>query len=208
MDGLVTFLIIVVWVVIGAANLIKKASEQQKKMAQKPPEELPKSGPRPARKPGETTRPSRPLHREAVPTPSQAEGSSPQRRPAVRGRRPPQKPPTVAKPQMPPLPGGTLGDWMKEVIQSLEGMHPEPKSPEAESQPEVKPGETEWREPGEIKTAVKTPPAPVMARYQRVTSHRNPLQLREDPLANAILVAEILAPPLALRHSRQKRKFI
>lgn len=206
MEGLFTFVIIVVWVLVGVLNMLKKRAEMAEKSR-------PGQGPKPAVPP----RPARPRprtpaappvfspKREAPPPvfmPKREEGppaAAPLRRtqPAPLGRQPVRRPTarrTTAQPSQlfgPPRPD------ILEVEEAFE-QRAATRPPRRERPPQPAPARPAKR---------PRQPTPRPAARLQHREARQRFHFTDNPVVNGIIFSELFGPPVAKRPFHRRRMF-
>lgn len=177
MEGLFTFIIIVVWVLIGLLNVLKKRAE----MAEKP-----KPGQKP--RPAVPTRPARPAPRQ--PTPPSV--FTRKREAPVPGERPSAMRPRVRR--MPLQPSQRLRPPAPAVL-AAEELFERGAAPGPREVPHVP-----WTEPP--RPSVPHPAAPLQRKEARQR-----FRFSENPIVNGIIFSELFGPPVAKRPFLRRRVF-
>jgi len=177
MEGLFTFIIIVVWVLIGLLNVLKKRAE----MAEKP-----KPGQKP--RPAVPTRPARPAPRQ--PTPPTV--FTRKREAPPPGERPPAMPPRVRR--MPVRPPQLFGPPRREVVEAGKPF---------EAAPPTQPPEPVRVRQAQRPRQPAAYPAVSLQRKEAALR----FQFTDNPIVNGIIFSEIFGPPVAKRPFLRRRMF-
>jgi len=193
MEGFLTLVIIVIWVILGLLNLRKKRSETMGQPGPRPRPLVPPQ--RQARPPAQ--RPVPPQPRRPVSTPvftpkrEEAPGTFPRRQAAPARRE-------VRVPKRPPLP-----QTLTEAVEQLFGPPPqEVIEPEVATPPPTTPRPRKRVPP----KAERRPPERRLGRIPAEVPQER-FRFSDNLIINGIVFSELFGPPLAKRPHRQRRMF-